>query len=262
MLPTPSTSHVNYNRVYEPAEDSYLLLDTLSSETEVAFLNDRFPPNTASPIGLEVGTGSGVVLAFLTAYAKRMLGRSDIVVFGVDVNEFAVKATSETVANALKEARKGSLIPGSFGDCVVGDLTTAVKPGSVDILIFNPPYVPTESIPYLPLDTTLTGSDDSFVRDSHLLSLSTDGGADGMEITSRLLSQLPRVLSDRGVAYILLCAGNKPDEVMQKIREWHSEDGSPWRAEKVGSSGRKAGWEKLCVIRVFRGQTGDTAWAR
>jgi release factor glutamine methyltransferase len=252
MLPTPSTSHVNYDRVYEPAEDSYLLLDTLSSETEATFLKDRFPRNTASPVGLEVGTGSGVVLAFLTTYAKRILGRSDIVAFGVDVNEFAVKATNETLANAVKEARKAGSVPGSFGDCVVGDLTTAIKPGSVDILIFNPPYVPTDSIPDLPLHTTVIGSKDIFSRDSHLLSLSTDGGADGMEITNRLLSQLPWVLSDRGVAYILLCAGNKPEEVTHKIRNWNFENGSDWRAEKVGSSGKKAGWEKLCVIRVFR----------
>ena len=258
MLATPSTSHVNYDRVYEPAEDSYLLLDTLSSETEAAFLRNRFPPDTVSPLGLEVGTGSGVVLAFLTTYANCILGRSDIVAFGVDVNKFAVKATGETVANAVKEARKGSLIPGSFGDCVIGDLTTAIKPSTVDMLIFNPPYVPTDSIPNFPLDTTITGPKDSFARDSHLLSLSTDGGADGMEITNRLLMQLPRVLSDRGVAYILLCAGNKPDETMQKIRDWRAENGRHWRAEKVGSSGKKAGWEKLCVIRVFRGQTGDT----
>ena len=252
MLPTPSTSHVNYDRVYEPAEDSYLLLDTLSSEAETAFLKDRFPPNTASPVGLEVGTGSGVVLAFLTTYAKSILGRSDIVAFGVDVNEFAVKATNETVTNAVKEATKDGFIPGSFGDCVVGDLTTAIKLGSVDILIFNPPYVPTDSIPTLPMDTTVTGSKDIFSRDSHLLSLSTDGGAGGMEITNRLLLQLPQVLSDHGVAYILLCAGNKPDEIMEKIQNWRAEHGSPWRAEKVGSSGKKAGWEKLSVIRVFR----------
>ena len=45
MLPTPSTSHVNYNRIYEPAEDSFLLLDTLASPSETTFLRIRFPPN-------------------------------------------------------------------------------------------------------------------------------------------------------------------------------------------------------------------------
>ena len=252
MLPTPSTTHVNYDRVYEPAEDSYLLLDTLSSETEISFLRGRFPPTAASPLVLEVGTGSGVVLAFLTAHANYIFGHSDAATLGVDINVFAARATTETVVNAIAETKEAKATPSSFTDCVMGDLTTAIKPGSVDILIFNPPYVPTESVPGIPLDITDTASGDSFARDSHLLSLSTDGGIDGMEITNQLLDQLPEVLSDRGVAYILLCAGNKPEEVMQTVRSWPIGHGHVWEAANVGSSGKKAGWEKLCIIRVSR----------
>ena len=73
MLPTPSTSHVNYDQIYEPSEDSYLLLDTLSSPVEVDFLCPRFPPGSPSPLVLEVGTGSGVVIAFVLANAERIL---------------------------------------------------------------------------------------------------------------------------------------------------------------------------------------------
>jgi release factor glutamine methyltransferase len=254
MLPTPSTTHVNYDRVYEPAEDSYLLLDTLSSETETTFLQGRFPPTTASPLALEVGTGSGVVLAFLTAHSNHIFGRSDIAILGVDVNEFAARATTETVVNAIADARNAKSTAGIFTDCVVGDLTTVIKPESVDILIFNPPYVPTESVPSIALTVTDAAPGDSFARDSHLLSLSTDGGIDGMEITNQLLAQLPEVLGRRGVAYILLCAGNRPEKVMYTIHSWPSDHGHAWEADIVGSSGKKAGWEKLCVIRVFRRQ--------
>ena len=63
MLPTPDTSHVPYKRVYEPAEDSYLLLDTLSSAVETEYLQKAFPD--IAPLVVEVGTGSGVVLVFV-----------------------------------------------------------------------------------------------------------------------------------------------------------------------------------------------------
>ena len=248
MLPTPSTSHVNYDRVYEPAEDSYLLLDTLSSTTEAAFLQARFPANSSSPLVLEVGTGSGVVLAFITAHADHIIGRSDVATIGVDMNHFACMATKKTVRLAIKEASLTRSKPGMFADCFLGDLTTAMRPTSVDCLIFNPPYVPSERLPSVPADDLEETAKDEFMRDSQLLFLSTDGGEDGMETTNRLLSELEFILSNRGVAYILLCAQNKPGEVIAQIRDWPGR----WSAEKVGSSGKKAGWERLCVIRISR----------
>lgn len=246
MLPTPATSHVNYNQVYEPSEDSYLLLDTLSSPDEIAFLRQHLPADSPSPLVLEVGTGSGVVIAFVLANAERILGRSDGVGLGVDLNRFACEATSETAKLAAQEARSGGAEPAIFLDGVVSDLASAVRPGSVDILIFNPPYVPSETLPTSPTDTEEAA--DVFSRDSHLLALSTDGGLDGMETTDRLLEELPSVLSSRGVAYVLLCAQNKPHQVVDRMR---ARPGG-WRAENVGSSGHKAGWEKLCIVRIWR----------
>jgi release factor glutamine methyltransferase len=247
MLPTPSTSHVNYERIYEPSEDSYLLLDTLSTSTENSFLQCQFPSGSATPLVLEVGPGSGVVLAFVTAHAKHIFGRSDVATLGIDVNEFACKATKQTVEVSVKE---DEVEPGVFLNAVWGDLTNVIRPGSIDVLIFNPPYVPSEALPALPENSFR----DSFERDILLSSLATDGGIDGMETTDRLLAELPRVLIRRGVAYILLCAQNKPDEVMDRIRAWPEDQGKHWCAEKVGSSGRKAGWERLCVVRIWRAE--------
>lgn len=249
MLPTPLTSHVNYNQIYEPAEDSYLLLDTLSSDDETAFLRQRFPIGTPSPLVLEVGTGSGVVIAFVLAHAERLLSRSDVVGLGMDVNRFACQATATTTERAAKEAQGAGAQPAIFLDGVVSDLTTTLRPGSVDALIFNPPYVPSETLPSNPADGD--GDEHAFSRDSHLLALSTDGGADGMETTNRLLAEVPFVLSDRGVAYVLLCAQNKPQQVLERIRLWPG----GWSVDIVGSSGNKAGWEKLCIIRIWRGET-------
>lgn len=255
MLPTPSTSHVDFERIYEPAEDSYLLLDTLSSESEKEFLQERFKPeipgdkrrSSSSPLVVEVGTGSGVVLSFVHAHAELIFGRSDILTAGVDVNRHACKATEETVSVAEKEQREQAKSHGFYIGNVLGDLTTPIRPGSVDVLIFNPPYVPTPDLPALPGAQDLKYS--SYEVDSHLLSLSYAGGADGMETTNRLLDDLPNILSnDRGCAYILLCAQNKPEEVKKRVMSLESS----FSVETVGISGKKAGWEKLQIIRIWR----------
>lgn len=252
MLPTPQTDHVNYGHIYEPSEDSYLLLDTLSSAAETTFLATQFPSNGPSPLVLEVGSGSGVVLAFVTAYADRIFDRSDICSIGTDLNRFACAATMATVQNAVGEAKRTGGKPGVFLGCINADLTSTMKPCSLDVLIFNPPYVPSETLPPDYDDRSSESPVSTFARDSHLLSLSTDGGADGMEVTNRLLAQVPSVLSNRGVAYVLLCAQNKPDAVIAHIRSWLSGSGGSWMAEKIGFSGKKAGWERLCVIRIWR----------
>ena len=250
MLATPDTSHVPYERVYEPAEDSFLLLDTLSSDTEKAFLTSEF--SHAAPLVLEVGTGSGVVLGFVTAHASTIFGSRAVLAAGVDLNAFACRATVGTVrrAQADNPASHGLYL----GSCM-GDLTTPWRKNTVDVLIFNPPYVPTSEMPSRP-DTfsadPSSGQQPSFDDDSYLLALSYAGGQDGMETTDRLISSLPDVLSPRGCAYILLCAQNKPDEVKQRIPRL----GPAWRALTVGSSGKTAGREKLQVVRIWRDQEG------
>lgn len=260
MLPTPSTDHVRFERIYEPAEDSYLLLDTLSSDSEKAFLQERFS-NTAkdstgsspSPLAVEIGTGSGVVISFLHAYAEIIFGRADILTAGVDVNCYACEATEQTVKVAEKEQAAQEKSHGFYLGNTLGDLCAPLRPGMVDILIFNPPYVPTPELPDLP-DSAERNGLPSYEDDSHLLSLSYAGGVDGMETTHRLLDALPGILSDdRGCAYILLCAQNKPEIVKEKIRDW----GVGWRVETVGTSGKKGGWEKLQIIRIWRTQSTD-----
>ncbi|KAK3898627.1 methyltransferase domain-containing protein [Staphylotrichum tortipilum] len=293
MLPTPSTTHVPYARVYEPAEDSFLLLDTFASPSETAFLSARFPsssftatlnspptttttitattattrtetPASPTPLILELGPGSGVVLAFLAAHAPALFGRPDVLTLGIDVNRFACAATRETVRRAVAEAEAAdagageggaAAAPAWFLGAVRGDLAGCVRAGAVDVLVFNPPYVPTPELPAVPVavvdgeegaarDTTTMKP--TFAEDSALLALSYAGGRDGMEVTERVMAALPAVLSARGVAYLLLCAQNRPDEVKARLR------GEGWRAETVGTSGRQAGWEKLQIVRIWR----------
>ncbi|RYP87335.1 hypothetical protein DL769_000539 [Monosporascus sp. CRB-8-3] len=281
MLPTPDTSHVAYERVYEPAEDSFLFLDTLSSAGESAFLRERFldnPGNAANhgassqpspppPLVVEIGPGSGVVIGFVNAHAGALFGTREVLTAAVDVNGHACRATGET---ARKAAAASPKTRGTYLGAVQGDLAAPLRDGCVDVLIFNPPYVPTPEMPRRPGggDEEEEGdrkgggggggqADDELLRpgarttydgDSYLLALSYAGGRDGMETTDRLIANLPRVLSERGCAYVLLCAQNRPEDAKARIRGF----GEGWRAETVGSSGKTAGWEKLQIIRVWR----------
>ncbi|KAL8303528.1 hypothetical protein RB600_007131 [Gaeumannomyces tritici] len=269
MLPTPSTSHVDYGRIYEPAEDSFLFLDTLASPAETAFLTSRFGDEDApAPLVVEIGTGSGVVIAFVAAQARRILGTRCALTAGVDANAFACAATAETVRLATTtEAAADRGGGGGGGGATAGlylgstraDLASALRPGCVDVLLFNPPYVPTPDAPPRPGGEEEEeegkgegegggGGGDLFARDSYLLELSYAGGRDGMETTDRLLGELPALLSPRGCAYVLLCRQNRPDEVAARVRGF----GPEWRVVKAGDSGRQAGWEKLQIIRIWR----------
>ncbi|KAL4909210.1 hypothetical protein BDW74DRAFT_174417 [Aspergillus multicolor] len=263
MLPTPDTSHVSFDTIYEPSEDSYLFLDTLSSESESTWLKSRFPSSTPSPLLLEVGSGSGVVLGFVTANAPLILGRRDVLALATDVNRNACAATKKTVEVAVDERQSKQQeredaqieLKSVCLSAVTGDLCTPLRSGSVDILLFNPPYVPTEELPAIPSTADATTNEveltrsAKFARDSYYLSLTYAGGRDGMETTDRLLESIPEVLDpDRGVAYVLLCAQNRPAEVKDRIRGW----GGGWRAENVGNSGVQAGWEKLVIVRIWR----------
>jgi release factor glutamine methyltransferase len=285
MLPTPDTSHVPYTRVYEPAEDSFLLLDTLSSPSETVFLSGRFTSNPGAsappspPLVLEVGSGSGVVIAFIHAQAATLFGTRNVLTAGTDLNLFACRATNSTAESAEGENPRSC---GLFLGSVRADLGGCWREGVVDVLVFNPPYVPTPELPsqpppdsrghsqslslsqsqiqtqpqfqsmssqHQPTFTSTTGAN-SFDEDSYLLSLSYAGGKDGMETTDRLLDSLPWILSPRGCAYVLLCAQNKPEEVKARIRGF----GEQWKAETVGESGKKAGWERLQIVRIWRHQ--------
>ncbi|RLF63494.1 MAG: protoporphyrinogen oxidase [Thermoplasmata archaeon] len=94
--------------VYEPAEDTYLILDNL----------DEKGPGLA----LDVGTGSGIIAIWL---AK--LG-------------FYVVATDIDI-NAIRCAKMNAELNEVNIDLIRCDLAEAVK-GEFDVITFNPPYLP------------------------------------------------------------------------------------------------------------------------
>lgn len=236
---------------------------------------------------VELGTGSGIILAFLTAHAPTLFGRPDILTLGLDINPEACIATVKTVERACADVRSqitrnedgdgdedAGVEGGEGGEegyfigSVNGDLCGSLKEGEVDMLVFNPPYVPTPSVPSIPnpadsapgskpkhqaASTAVAPAGEEEPED--LLAFSYAGGVHGMEVTNRLLAQLPLVLRrGKGVAYVVLCRQNRPEEVVERVRGWGGDGDGGWRCEVVGRSGRFGGWEKLVVVRIWRGE--------
>ena len=73
---------------------------------------------------------------------------------------------------------------------------------SVDILLCNPPYVATQD-----QETGQTG-----------LQAAWAGGKDGMNVTRDVIDGLGDLLTESGVAYIVLEQCNKPASVSQYVR--------------------------------------------
>ena len=267
MLPTPIHPDLPPS-VYPPSEDTYLLLDTLSSPSETTFLSRRFPLSTPTPILIEPGSGSGTIIAFLVAHSLTILGRPDVIALATDANPDASGVVGKTVLVTLDDVKpKGN---GLFAACLRADLVTPIRDGCADLVVFNPPYVPTSEVPAVPHDSGsaedgIERRDVDYAEESRRAELAYSGGKDGMEVTDRFLVELRRVLSPRGVAYLLLCARNLPDRVVERIRSWREDtvvskdeiegDGSTssaWSADIVGSTGRTGGFEKLVVVRTWR----------
>ena len=181
IIQTPMTHHLDFEHVYEPAEDSFLLLDALEKDLES--LKD-------SVFCLEIGSGSGIISVALASVLPTSF------VFACDLNPKACQATLKTAQVNNDQNRKIDVIHCDF---VQG---FPLDPHSgFDLIVCNPPYVATEE--------KETKHNDIFA--------SWAGGVQGRNLTDNLIDKLPTLLSDQGCAYIVLEQCNHPNEVKDKV---------------------------------------------
>ncbi|CAL1598422.1 unnamed protein product [Knipowitschia caucasica] len=206
--PTPLYSHAgrgDFRDVYEPAEDSFLLIDALEKDAER--LKAMCPR-----LCVEVGSGSGVVSAFLAS----VLGPSAQFIC-TDVNPAAASCTAKTAS-----CNNVSLQP------VITDLADCLMPrmnGKVDVLLFNPPYVVTPSE-----EVGSSGIEAAWA-----------GGERGREVLDRFLPMVSKLLSKNGQCYLITIIENNPDEIISIL-------GQSGLSGEVCLSTR-AGNERLSVLR-------------
>lgn len=190
-METPYTTHItsdDFKYVYEPAEDSFLLLDALEAELP------NFLANKPA-VCLEIGSGSGVII---TALAKAL---PNSVCFASDINPRACAITRKTA-----EYNQASL------NVINMDLVGAFRYRSIDVLVFNPPYVVTPDD-----EITINATDQQQVNEKIVKSWA--GGTCGRLIMDRVFKQLDMILSPTGVAYILVIEDNKPDDIVRDLKE-------------------------------------------
>ncbi|CAL5228506.1 g11655 [Coccomyxa viridis] len=175
-----------YNkRVYEPSDDSFALVDALLTHD----WHIKRPR-----LCVEVGCGSGYVICS----AARLLEQHGIRAHCIasDISSAALQATQETlVAHSV-----------ACVDLVQGDLLSPFLPGfehKVDLLIFNPPYVPTP-------DEELSRTD---------IARAWAGGNRGRVIIDRFLPQVKDILSPEGFLYMVTVMDNNPAEILQLLAE-------------------------------------------
>ncbi|TPX58947.1 hypothetical protein PhCBS80983_g02750 [Powellomyces hirtus] len=206
--PTPSLSHFkrsDYQHIYEPAEDTFLFLDAL--EKEQGFLTDLNPT-----VCLEIGSGSGCVSTFLAT----LIGGSGTLFLTTDINPRANAATLSTAHH--------NHIPLDALRC---DLLPSLR-HTIDILLFNPPYVVTPS--------SEVGT--------HSIVASWAGGIDGREVIDRVLPLVDGALSKRSVFYMVVVNENRPEEIAERMRM------CGFGMEVV--LGRRAGNEGLKILKFAR----------
>lgn len=208
VYPTPLYSHAgrgDFSEVYEPAQDSFLLIDALEKDAEKL---RRMSPCVC----LEVGSGSGVVSAFLAS----LVGPAALYLC-TDVNPAAAQCTAKTAScNGV------SLQP------VITDLVEGLLPqltGKVDVLLFNPPYVVTPSE-----EVGKTGIEAAWA-----------GGTRGREVIDRFLPIVSKLLSSKGVFYLITITENNPEEIIHLL--------SKYGLKGESSLSTRAGNERLSVLR-------------
>lgn len=96
-------------KVYQPAEDSYLLAKSVSAELQNRDDNPRV---------LDVGTGSG----FIAEYIKK---HAEVPVIGTDINP-----------HACQEAQNRGI------EVIRGNLVEPFHRDAFDVIVCNPPYLP------------------------------------------------------------------------------------------------------------------------
>ncbi|KAJ7071484.1 S-adenosyl-L-methionine-dependent methyltransferase [Mycena amicta] len=219
MIPTPDLSHlkpVDYEHVYEPAEDTFILLDALEQDAdELRRLRPR--------LSLEIGSGSGCASAFLGS----ILGPSEALFLCTDINPHACMCTTAT-GQQNKTPLNG--INTSLAYPLLSRLQSAV-----DIILFNPPYVPT-----VPDEATMAQS-------ARGIGGAWAGGEDGMQITHVFLPHVSRLLSPGGRFYLVAVAENNIPAIQQRMSEEYSLDSQIVLR-------RRAGREHLSVIRFTKAQ--------
>ena len=157
------------------------------TETLVEAALTLFPDRDAPLHVLDLGTGSGILLAAI------LLERPQATGVGLDRSEAAL----EVARSNLERLGIGARAQWIYGDWAAARQDE--KAGArYDLIVSNPPYIPSEEIATLE-------------REVHAFDprLALDGGSDGLDAYRAIIAELPQLLRRQGAAVLELGIGQE-----------------------------------------------------
>ncbi|XRB17592.1 release factor glutamine methyltransferase [Pseudoscourfieldia marina] len=211
---------------YEPSDDTFLLADAINDD-----LADALKSEYCNMLAVEVGCGSGYVCTSLA------LNSPHIQVVATDVNHLAAKHTAQTARN-----HKCS----NNVDIVLCNGLDAFRTRRLfDVLMCNPPYVPTED------EEIYTTTPETTTNHNSVINAAFAGGEKGrLLVDSVLMPHLADYLWKEGRAYVVALHENDVGEIQQ--------DAKARGLESQVVMERRADMERLCVLRFTTTTTTTT----
>lgn len=169
--------------VYEPAEDSELLMDNLVK--------------VKNKVVLDVGTGTGIQ----GIYASK---RGSRITVGVDINPYAIELSKE---NALLNNLKLNKNIFFFQSDLFNNMDIITKNLGInkfDVILFNAPYLPTSE------EEKIQG----------YLNYAFDGGKDGRKVLDRFISEVGDYLKEDGTIQIVQSSLTGEEETLSKLKKY------------------------------------------
>ena len=183
----------DFKNVYEPAEDTFLLIDSITND----LINEKEKNKFLNPIkSIEIGCGNGLVSCCYLDILKKENFKLEKH-FCIDINKDALNLTEKLIKNY------------NLNDKVYfieSDLFSNFKNNEkFDIIIFNPPYVTTD--------------DDEYKRalEKKDIYASWAGGKKGSETIFKFISQLKDFIKDDSIIYLLLSKENEFFKIIDDI---------------------------------------------
>ena len=240
LCPNIDISHITQHEfdhvIYQPGSDSFLLMDCIENDGKLfdeIFANESIHRSKINV--LEIGCGSGIVLCHtynvLKAYCLESMKKNklSIALFGVDINENALKVTKNTLMrNGIKQSEFTLL------QCdLLSGINIQMIDAQIDILIFNPPYVPT------------TNEELCKSQNEKSLSAAWSGGIDGRIVIDKFIqkSNFYKILAKKSFFYLVTIAMNKPDEIMDFLKQ------SPFNLNAQIVAKKRVVQEMLIIIK-------------
>ncbi|XVE82133.1 hypothetical protein DITRI_Ditri15bG0122500 [Diplodiscus trichospermus] len=176
----------SHPEVYEPCDDSFALVDALLADRKN--LLEHKPT-----LCMEVGCGSGYVITSLMLMLRdEAIGAQFI---ATDINHHAIRVTKETM-----EAH------GVHAELINTDIAFGLEnrlAGSVDVMVVNPPYVPTPEG-----EVGLEGITSAWA-----------GGENGRRVIDKILPVADKLLSEQGWLYMVTLTANNPSQICRQMRK-------------------------------------------